>query len=115
MLTANMVNCYLNYENKLKYNIMTELIIIKTANAEKVKSILAKNHIEYEIIYSELLTSQKPSKKDKLRENIEKKSKENIFANYGEAIKDKEREKEIALWEQADEEDEEELSKKYAE
>jgi hypothetical protein len=41
------------------------------------------------------------------------KSKEDIFANYGEAINDKEREKEIALWDQADEEDEEELSKKY--
>jgi len=41
------------------------------------------------------------------------KSKENIFANYGEAIKDKEREKEIVLWDQADEEDEEELGKQY--
>ena len=43
------------------------------------------------------------------------KSKEDIFADYGEAIKDKEREKELSLWETADEEDEEELSKKYAE
>jgi hypothetical protein len=77
---------------------MEKLLIIKTANAEKVKSVLAKNHIEHQIIYDEPLTSYKPSsKKDKLREYIEKKSKENIFANYGEAIKDKEREKEIAL------------------
>src|SRR5438067_12630436 len=109
MLTANMVNCYLGYKNKLKYNIMTELLIIKTANAEKLRTVLVKNHIEHQIIYNELLTSQKPSKKDKLRAYIEKKSKENIFANYGEAIKDKEREKQLALWEQADEEDEEEL------
>src|ERR1041385_433531 len=99
MLTANMVNCYLNYENKLKYNIMDKLLIIKTANTEKVKSVLAKNHIEHQVIYDEPLTSYKPSssKKDKLREYIEMKSKENIFANYGEAIKDKEREKELAL------------------
>jgi hypothetical protein len=41
------------------------------------------------------------------------KSEENIFADYGEALKDKEREKEIALWEEADEEDEEELSQNY--
>ena len=79
---------------------MTELLIIKTSNANKLKTFLTKNHIEYEIIYNQLLTekkSTKPTKKDKLREYIEMKSKENIFANYGEAIKDKEREKEISL------------------
>jgi len=70
---------------------MTELLIIKTANADKLKTFLNKNHIEHEIIY------KTNNKKDKLREYIEIKSKENIFANYGEAIKDKEREKEIAL------------------
>jgi len=93
---------------------MTELLIIKTTNANKLKTFLTKNHIEHEIIYNQLLTEKKPTKKDKLRQYIEMKSKENIFANYGEAIKDKEREKEIALWDQADEEDEKELSKKYA-
>ncbi len=93
---------------------MTELLIIKTTNANKLKTFLAKNHIEHQIIYNEPL-DKKTSKKDKLREYIETKSKENIFADYGEAIKDKEREKEIALWDQADEEDEEELSKQYGE
>jgi hypothetical protein len=92
---------------------MTELVIIKTSSTEKLKTVLNKNHIKHEIVYTEPLTADKPTKKDKLREYIEMKSKENIFANYGEAIKDKEREKELALWEQADEEDEEELSKKY--
>jgi hypothetical protein len=76
---------------------MTELVIIKIANSNKLKSILTKNHIEHQIIYNELLTAAKLTKKDKLREYIEAKSKEDIFANYGEAIKDKEREKEIAL------------------
>jgi len=92
-----MVNCYLNYENKLKYNIMDKLLIIKTTNANKLKTVLDKNHIKHEIVYNETLTDKKPSKKDRLREYIEMKSKENIFADYGEAIKDKEREKEIAL------------------
>ncbi|RHZ37160.1 hypothetical protein [endosymbiont GvMRE of Glomus versiforme] len=92
---------------------MEQLIIIKTPEANKLKTFLAKSHIEHQIIYNEPLTAEKPDKKDKLREYIEMKSKENIFADYGEALKDKEREKEIALWEQADEEDEEELSKKY--
>ena len=90
---------------------MTELLIIKTSNANKLKTFLTKNHIEHQIIYNEPLTDKKTTKKDKLRAYIEAKSKEDIFANYGEAIKDKEREKEIALWDQADEEDEEELSK----
>lgn len=92
---------------------MTELLIIKTADADKLKSALAKSHIEHQVIYNEFLIDKKEIKKDRLREYIEMKSKENIFANYGEAIKDKEREKEIKLWEQADEEDEEELSEGY--
>lgn len=93
---------------------MEQLLIIKTTAAEKIRKVLVKNHIKCQIIYDEPLTSHKPSsKKDKLREYIERKSKENIFTDYGEAIKDKEREKELALWEQADEEDEEELSKQY--
>jgi len=75
---------------------MTELLIIKTTNANKLKTFLAKNHIEHQINYNETL-DKKTNKKDKLREYIETKSKENIFADYGEAIKDKEREKEIAL------------------
>jgi hypothetical protein len=78
---------------------MTELLIIKTANASKLKNILTKNHIEHEVIYNQLLTVEKPSKKDKLREYIEMKSKENIFADYGEAIKDKELEAEKSLLE----------------
>ncbi len=99
MLTANMVNCYLIVENKLKCSIMTELLIIKTANADKLKTFLTKNHIEHEIIYNELLTAKKPSKKDKLREYIEMKSKEDIFADYGKALQDKELEAEKELLE----------------
>ena len=78
---------------------MTELLIIKTANAEKVKTFLTKNHIEHQIIYNETLTAKKPSKKDKLRAYIEMKSKENIFSDYGKALKDKELEAEKSLLE----------------
>ena len=78
---------------------MTELVIIKTASTEKLKTVLDKNHIKHEIVYNETLTDKKLSKKDKLREYIEMKSKENIFANYGEAIKDKELEAEKELLE----------------
>ena len=77
---------------------MTELLIIKTADAGKIKTLLDKGKADYQVIYTEPLTAKKPSKKDKLREYIEAKSKENIFANYGEAIKDKEREKEAQEW-----------------
>ncbi|MEG7979045.1 MAG: hypothetical protein NY202_04000 [Mollicutes bacterium UO1] len=76
---------------------MTELLIIKTDDAGKIKTLLDKGKADYQVIYTEPLTIEKKTKKDKLREYIEMKSKENIFANYGEAIKDKEREKEIAL------------------
>ena len=79
---------------------MTELLIIKVSDTEKVKNVLTKNRIEHQIVYVEPLTSHKPrSKKDKLREYIEMKSKEDIFANYGEAIKDKELEAEKSLLE----------------
>lgn len=78
---------------------MTQLLIIKTANAEKVKSVLTKNHVEHQVIYDESLISSKPSKKDKLRQYIEMKSKENIFSDYGKALKDKELEAEKSLLE----------------
>jgi hypothetical protein len=78
---------------------MTELLIIKTADANKLKTVLTKNHIEHQIVYNETLTDKKSTKKDKLRKYIEMKSKEDIFADYGKAIKDKELEAEKTLLE----------------
>jgi hypothetical protein len=78
---------------------MEQLFLIKTAEAEKLKNVLVKNHIEHQIIFNEPLTSQKSSKKDKLREYIEMKSKEDIFADYGKALKNKELEAEKSLLE----------------
>jgi hypothetical protein len=79
---------------------MEKLLIIKTTNTEKVKSILTKNHIEHQVVYDEPLTSYRPSsRKDKLREYIEAKSKEDIFSDYGKALKNKELEAEKSLLE----------------
>lgn len=68
---------------------MTQLIIIKTANAEKIRLFLDQEKANYKVF------NQTHRKKD-------------LFANYEEAIKDKEREAEIALLDQAQEEDDEE-------
>ena len=68
---------------------MTQLIIIKTANAEKIRLFLDQEKANYKVF------NQTQRKKD-------------LFANYEEAVKDKEREAEIALLDQAQEEDDEE-------
>jgi len=78
---------------------MTELLIIKTADAGKVKTLLDKGKADYQVIYTEPLTTKKSNKKDKLREYIEAKSKEDIFSDYGKALKDKELEAEKELLE----------------
>jgi len=58
---------------------MTELIIIETDKNQKLKNFLQQENIDYKV-YHEPNTDQ-----------------ENIFANYGTAIKNKEREKELKL------------------
>ena len=34
---------------------MTELLIIKTAEAEKIKSLLAEKKLDYQVIYNEII------------------------------------------------------------
>lgn len=68
---------------------MDQLIIIKTNKAEKIKLFLDQEKQNYKVF------NQTQRKKD-------------LFANYEEATKDKEREKEINLLDQAQEEDDEE-------
>jgi hypothetical protein len=67
---------------------MKETIIIKTSESEKIKKFLEKEKQNYKVF------NRDQRKKD-------------LFANYGEAIKDKDREAEISLLDQAQEEDEE--------
>ena len=64
---------------------MREIIIIETNQAQPIKKLLEKSHINYKV-YQETKHSEKI----------------NIFANYGEVIKDKEREKELKLWDNVD-------------
>ena len=68
---------------------MKQIIIIETANAEKIKTFLDQEKQNYKVF------NQSQRRKD-------------LFANYGEAVKDKEREAEISLLDQAQEEDDEE-------
>lgn len=68
---------------------MNQLIIIRTNKAEKIRAFLDQEKQNYKVFN-------------------ETKRKKDLFANYGKAIKDKEREKEIALLDQVQEEDDEE-------
>ena len=67
---------------------MEKLIIIRTNIAEKIRLFLDQEKQNYRVF------NQARRKKD-------------LFANYEEATKDKEREKEITLLDQAQEEDDE--------
>jgi hypothetical protein len=67
---------------------MEQLIIIKTNKAEKIKAFLDQEKQNYKVFN-------------------ETKRKKDLFANYQEAAKDKEREAEITLLNQAQEEDDE--------
>ena len=62
----------------VKYNIMEQLIIIKTSNPEKIKHFLDQEKQNYKVF------NQTQRKKD-------------LFANYKQAFQDKELQAEIAL------------------
>jgi hypothetical protein len=62
---------------------MKEIIIIETNKPQKLKNFLEKEHFSYKVY-------QEP------------KQKTDIFANYDQAIKNKEREKELKLWDNVD-------------
>ena len=64
---------------------MKEIIIIETNKSQKLKNFLNKEHFSYKVY-------QEPKNEPKL----------DIFANYDQAIKNKEREKELKLWDNMD-------------
>jgi len=64
---------------------MREIIIIKTSESGKIRNFLNQEGVNYEVF-------QEPQRVPKT----------DIFANYGQAIKDKEREKELKLWDNVD-------------
>ena len=65
---------------------MKELIIIETTQSQQVKKLLEESRIDYKVY-------QEPSQK------------KSLFANYGEVMKDKQREQEAQELENAEEED----------
>src|SRR3954471_10452562 len=48
---------------------MTELLIIKTAEAEKIRNVLTKNQVDYQVVYNEIVKTKKYHK-----ENLKNKS-----------------------------------------
>ncbi len=64
---------------------MKEVIIVETTRPQKLKRFLGQEHFTYKV-YQEAKHSQKLD----------------IFANYGEAIKNKKRAKELTLWDSVD-------------
>ncbi|CAI2185795.1 15955_t:CDS:1, partial [Funneliformis geosporum] len=43
---------------------MTELLIIKTAEAEKIKSLLTEKKLDYQVIYNEIIQEKELSKEE---------------------------------------------------
>ena len=80
---------------------MKEVIILEVSGSKKsqlVQDFLQQKKIDYRV-----LTETQQEQHGNLTKQGEKKTqKTDIFANYGEAIKDKEREKELKLWDNAD-------------
>ncbi len=64
---------------------MKEVIIIETNRSQKLKRLLQQENFAYKVY-------QEPKPSQKL----------DIFANYGEAIKNQERNKELILWDNVD-------------
>ncbi len=77
---------------------MKEVIILEIKEPRKshlVQDFLKQKKIDYQVLVKEPpknLTKQREKKTQKI----------DIFAKYGEAIKDKEREKELRLWDNTD-------------
>ena len=77
---------------------MKEILLIKTAEAEKIKSVLDREHINYQIVYDEVL-DQGLTKEEIWRRDARL------------AAQDKERNKEIAEWDKIQAQDDAKLNK----
>ena len=65
---------------------MKEILIIKTAEAKKIKQVLEREHINYQIVYDDILAEKDLAKEEIYRRDMR-------LANQ-----DKERQKEIKFW-----------------
>ena len=65
---------------------MKELLLIKTSESEKIKIVLDREHINYQIVYDDILQDKKLTEEEIWRRDVRL------------AAQDKERNKEIAEW-----------------
>jgi len=49
---------------------MTELLIIKTAEAEKIKSLLAEKKLDYQVIYNEIIQDKQLTEAEFERQSL---------------------------------------------
>jgi len=79
---------------------MKEVIILEVSGnkSQLIQDFLKQKKVDYRILAEKQLEQHTNSTK----QGGKKTQKTDIFANYGEAIKNKEREKELALWNNVD-------------
>ena len=51
---------------------MKEILLIKTAEAEKIKSLLAEKKVDYQVIYNEIIQDKELSKKEEMEKQLAK-------------------------------------------
>ncbi|KLL02715.1 MAG: hypothetical protein MRECE_50c003 [Mycoplasmataceae bacterium CE_OT135] len=72
---------------------MKEILLIKTSESQKIKSVLNREHIEYQIVYDDILQDQDLTEEEIYRRDMR-------LAN-----KDKDRQKEVELWDKIQDQD----------
>jgi hypothetical protein len=79
---------------------MKEVIILEVSGTKSqlIQDFLKQKKVDYRI----LVENQLEVGGDLTKQRGKRTQKKDIFANYGQAIKDKQREKELKLWDNAD-------------
>ena len=78
---------------------MKEIIIIKTDSGQRIRALLDREQIKYQIVYDDILADEKLSKEEIYRRDM-------WLANQ-----DKERQREIKFWDKVQAQDDAKLNK----
>jgi hypothetical protein len=78
---------------------MKEIIIIKTDSGQRIRTLLDREQIKYQIVYDDILADEKLSKEEIYRRDM-------WLANQ-----DKERQREIKFWDKVQAQDDAKLNK----
>jgi hypothetical protein len=78
---------------------MKEILLIKTSESEKIKSVLDREHINYQIVYDDVLYDKNLTEEEVYRRDMR-------LANQ-----DPERQKEIKFWDKIQDQDNAKLNK----